>query len=141
MDPIPYEQVSLEEANASVPGQPTKIRASSPPRTSLAVCRQPAHNNNDLAANTFKWIAMLPREARPNALAIKFPRIANRLAEVWNRPLDCERYLDDLITDYRGDRQGFPLDVASDLTTLKKHFLKTAKTFHYGAWGNRIGFD
>lgn len=141
MDSIPYETVSLEEAKASVHGPIAKVETAPPPKKNWTPSRLPTHNADDLAAATFKWLATLPKEARPNALALKFPRIANRLAEIWKRPLQCERYMDDLITDGRGDRQGFPTDVVADLAALKKYFMKTNKTVHYGVWGNRIGFD
>lgn len=140
MDSIPCEPVLLEKAKASPLGPTTTANAASPLDKRLAARGQRASSHNDLAANTFKWLAKLPRETRPNALAVKFPRVANRLAEVWNRPPECERYLDDLMTDTRGDRQGFPPDVASDLEALKKHFLKSAKSVQYGIWGNRSEF-
>ena len=46
-----------------------------------------------------------------------FPRIAQELVSRWPTP-KLELYLDNLIYDPRGGRQGFPLDVMSDLLFL-----------------------
>jgi len=56
------------------------------------------------------------------ALARDFPRIANKLCELWKRPSHFEPYISDLIFCDRGERQGFPLSVASELATLKAHY-------------------
>ena len=34
----------------------------------------------------------------------------------------CEEYLDSLVVDQRGDRSGFPLDVAQELTALRNYY-------------------
>lgn len=142
MDYIPFKKVSLEEAKASLQAD-TRETVPMPPKKNWAPNRMLNHDHSasDLTVDTFKWLATLPKEVRPNALALKYPRIANRIAEIWNRPVQCERYLDDLLMDLRGDRQGFPQDVAANIASLKGHFLKSTKTVHFGVWGNRIGFD
>ena len=57
---------------------------------------------------TLTWMARLPKEMRPMALARSFPRIANYLASLWRRVSRCEEYLDALVVDHRGNRTGFP---------------------------------
>jgi hypothetical protein len=64
----------------------------------------------------------LPGEVRPQVLATKFPRIVNRIAELWRRPTVLDRYFDELLVDDRGGRSGFPLDVLFDITALKEHY-------------------
>ena len=64
----------------------------------------------------------LPAAVRPVVLARKFPRIANSIAELWRRVARCEEYLDTLVVDLRGDRTGFPLEVAQELAALRGYY-------------------
>ena len=66
----------------------------------------------------------LPASVRPRQLALRYARLANRLAEIWSDPVKCERLLDDLMTDRRGGRKGFPLAIASELATLRDHYFR-----------------
>ncbi len=59
---------------------------------------------------------------RPAVLARKFPRIANSIAELWRRVARCEEYLDTLVVDTRGNRSGFPLEVAQELAALRGYY-------------------
>lgn len=79
------------------------------------------------------WIAELPESVRPNQLALRYPRLANRLCKAWSEPAKFDRLLDDLMIDRRGTRKGFPLQVANELATLRDHFYKL---HHHGtsAW-------
>jgi len=73
-----------------------------------------------LNAESREWLALLPRNVRPNLLLLKFPRIINRIAALWPRPMQCEKYLDELLFDTRdGTRQGFPAAIAFELSYLK----------------------
>jgi hypothetical protein len=80
---------------------------------------QPAHG---LLRPTMHWASALPGDTRPNALLNKFPRIGNLLAVLWQDPVSLRRYMDDLLVDKRGNRQGFPLDVLRELFALRAHF-------------------
>jgi hypothetical protein len=144
MDEIPFEKVSVEDAKRVLQADTLKndVRPAPPNKweRSRSMPGESA-SSSDLTPLAFKWLAALPREARPNSLARQFPRIANRLAEIWKRPLQCERYIDDLMIDLRGGRQGFPPAVAAEIAALKVHFLRTTNTVHFGVWGNRIGVD
>ena len=62
-----------------------------------------------------RWLATLPFDCYPLALAKKFPRIANALATFWTRPDALTSYLGELLVDRRGGRKGFPLDVLDEL--------------------------
>ena len=79
------------------------------------------------------WLMDLPEAVRPKQLALRYARIANRLCKIWSEPLKCERMLDELMTDRRGGRKGFPLNVASELATLRDYYYKL---HHHGksAW-------
>jgi hypothetical protein len=74
----------------------------------------------ELSPTTVTWLAELPRSVQPNALSEQFPRILNRVAELWEMPLRCEKYLDQLLFDTRdGTRQGFAPQVAFEISYLK----------------------
>jgi hypothetical protein len=71
-----------------------------------------------LFPTTVRWMATLPPEFQPRAIGNTFPRIANALAALWTRPDAFTSYLDDLLIDNRGARQGFPIDVLAELHAL-----------------------
>jgi hypothetical protein len=71
-----------------------------------------------LLPTTMRWMATLPPEFQPRAIGKAFPRIANALAALWTRPDAFTSYLDDLLIDSRGARQGFPIDVLAELHAL-----------------------
>jgi hypothetical protein len=73
---------------------------------------------------TAQWLAELPEAVRPRQLALRYARLANRLCDAWKDPAKCERLLDDLMTDRRGGRKGFPLQVASELATLRDYYFR-----------------
>ncbi len=77
---------------------------------------------NGLLRPTVNWASALPDDVRPNTLLAKFPRIANLIAVLWQDPRSLRRYIDDLLVDKRGNRQGFPLDVLRELFALRAHF-------------------
>jgi hypothetical protein len=77
--------------------------------------------SKDLNPQTLAWLDGLPSELRPCETALRFARIANRLAELWATPPLCLQYLDELCFDRRGGRQGFPPGVAAELLALKAH--------------------
>jgi hypothetical protein len=57
-------------------------------------------------------------------LKTKFPRIHQNIVNLWGRP-DGETFLDNLIMDDRGGRQGFPQDAMAALLLLQRvHFQK-----------------
>jgi len=77
---------------------------------------------NGLLRPTANWAGGLPRDVVPHALLSKFPRIANLVAVLWQDPSSLCRYLDDLLVDKRGGRQGFPLDVLRELFALRTYY-------------------
>ena len=78
---------------------------------------------NYLLPMSIGWLASLPIEVRPNELARHFPRIANLVALQWSNSAACRAYFDDLLTDHRGTRKGFPPDVHREIVALRN--------FHY----------
>jgi len=84
--------------------------------------RRAAQPATGLLRPTMSWASTLPADVRPNALLAKFPRIANLIAVLWPDPNSLRRYIDDLIVDKRGNRQGFPLDVLRELLALRAYY-------------------
>ena len=73
---------------------------------------------------TIQWILKLPPHIQPRHLQVKYPRVANRIAALWGDPTGCECYLDDLLTDKRGGRKGFPLNVANEVASIRDFFFR-----------------
>ena len=84
--------------------------------------RRKTEPTNGLLKPTFAWASTLPIEVQPRSLLYKFPRIANLLAAMWPDPNSFRRYIDDLLVDKRGNRQGFPVDVLRELFELRAHY-------------------
>ena len=84
--------------------------------------RRDSHEVNRLLSSTIDWLATLPLNVRPLALATQYPRVANRIAKEWKEPSACRRDFEDLVYDNRGDREGFPSDVLVELLALRDHY-------------------
>ena len=111
MDPIPFKKVTLEEARAALKIDPIPSpKPTAAESTGKWQRRAPSLYDQELTRATFNWLAGFAKGVRPEALARTYPRIANRLAELWKKPEQCEQYFDDLLLDKRGGRQGFPAE-------------------------------
>ena len=84
--------------------------------------RRAAEPANGLLRPTMNWASTLPPDVQPSALLAKFPRIGNLIAALWRDPNSLRRYVDDLLVDKRGNRQGFPVDVLSELFALRAYY-------------------
>jgi hypothetical protein len=113
MKSFEFEKVSIADARREFEDQPRK--ADEPSWTGHRTYQK----NSVLLSTTLTWMAGLPEEVRPLVLARRFPRIANSIADLWRRAARCEDYLESLVVDRRGDRTGFPPDVAQELTKLR----------------------
>jgi hypothetical protein len=136
MDFIQFEKVSVEEAKAVLDGPKTPPR---PERNWTAMRNGHSANGMDLTDQAWNWLDELPKDVQPGGLVQRFPRIANKMAELWRRPLQCEKYLDALILDQRGTRKGFPPDVANELALLKAHIARKPTVQQVDVWGERAG--
>jgi ankyrin repeat protein len=58
----------------------------------------------------------------PHLLEAKYPRIAEKIAELWNSPKKSTDYFTDLLIDKRGGRQGFPPDIAREIFLLSVYY-------------------
>jgi hypothetical protein len=77
---------------------------------------------DELSSDAVRLLALLNPKLRMPRLPVAFPHIVNRLASVWLRPSEFERYIDELLLDTRGNRLGFPLEIVAELTALREHY-------------------
>jgi len=98
------------------------------------IARRRLQPTETLGNETIRWLAGLPPDVRPSALPIQFVRIANALARTWSEPHACLEYLDELLIDRRGDRRGFPFDVALELAGLKDYYETTVHPTSQTVW-------
>ena len=75
-----------------------------------------------LTAAAEGWMANLPDDVRPTVVSEKYPRIVNRMAQLWKHPDEFMEYVGELLVDQRGGRAGFPMSVALELATIKDHY-------------------
>jgi hypothetical protein len=116
MKSLEFEKVSIASARQELDGHVKQV--DTPERSRQ---RAPQHAAVLLDA-TRLWMNDLPAAVRPAVLARKFPRIANSITELWRRVARCEEYLDTLVVDTRGNRTGFPLEVAQELAALRGYY-------------------
>jgi len=135
---IPFEKVTVKEAKVALEEHDAAV-PTAPKKNWSGARNLKGDEQVKVTKEVMAWLSQLPPEVRPRALAIQYPRIFNKIAELWGRPLLCEKYLDELLMDERGTRQGFSPDVATELTLLKTHFNATSNVQHFDVWGQRIG--
>ena len=87
-----------------------------------SLARRKAEPCEELLTTTARWYASLPLNVQPEVLRARFPRIVNGLASGWHDRDITRRYFDDLLTDRRGGRKGFPAEVLEELHTLKTFY-------------------
>jgi len=96
---------------------------------------EPVHLTEDAT----HFVESLPEDLRPYTLARTFPRIVNKMAELWRRPAQMDVLFDELLVDTRGGRQGFPLTVLFEITALKDHYQTAVfpRQLEAGSWDPR----
>lgn len=123
-----FKKVSIADTRREIDGAPKQSDEQ------LGRYPRARQENNVLLSTTLTWIAGLPKDVRPMVLARRFPRIANNVAGLWRRVARCEEYLDTLIVDRRGDRTGFPPDVARELTNLRGFYAELHPDKNRSGW-------
>jgi hypothetical protein len=107
---------------AEIHDAPVRPATTTPPRQDDWTTRRTSQPATGLLKPTHTWAATLPDDVRPNALMMTFPRIANLMAAMWHDPNSFRRYVDDLLVDRRGNRQGFPLEVLRELFKIRAYY-------------------
>lgn len=76
------------------------------------------HRDQSLSLRAQRWMGRLPEDSRPQILAERYPRIVNQLAACWRDHGLTEHLLDQLLTDTRGSRAGFPPVIVTELEAV-----------------------
>jgi len=122
-DSLEFEKVSLDDARQVLDDAVKPVYSTTRPAVSWEGRRKPAAAES-LRTATLQWLLKLPPHVQPRHLQVRYPRIANRLAADWDRVAACEPYLESLLTDKRGGRKGFPLNVAQEIASLRDHYFR-----------------
>ncbi len=100
-----------------------------------AMRRAPESADMQLTEEGQALMSSLDEAVRPNELAARYPRIVNKIAREWRMPAQVDRYLQELLMDTRGNRQGFPLKIVMELSTLREHYTGMSSSARAaGAW-------
>lgn len=75
---------------------------------------------------TEKWFDGFPPDRAPCALASQYPRVCNMIAVQWNDHRGAPQLFEDLLTDRRGGRAGFPPAVRRDLHAVQEYWYSGA---------------
>jgi len=74
-------------------------------------------------------------ENYPHALEQQYPRILKKIVALWDTP-SIEAYFADLLVDDRGNRAGFPKEVASDIFYLNSLLQQQPDRDKINPWGH-----
>lgn len=70
-----------------------------------------------------KMFAKAP-EKFPSGLEQRYSRVLTQMLAKWETPLEMEAYLNELVVDKRGNRQGFPQDILKEILFIAQLFEK-----------------
>jgi hypothetical protein len=101
---------------------PSVLRQHSPQVTTSAA-PAPAQRPSGLTGESLRLLVKLGPKVDLRELSERFPRVLNRIAEVWNKPQQADRCFDELLLYSRGVRQGFPQSVISEIAALRRYHL------------------
>ncbi|HYP67053.1 MAG TPA: hypothetical protein VEP67_02250 [Thiobacillaceae bacterium] len=123
-----------------LPGKGAEPPGSQPAAGTGKARRAPDNpEDSELNAAAQAWFDALPTHVRPVQLAQGYPRICNRLAEKWQQVELIRPYLDNLLMDGRGGRQGFPFSIAIEIASLKEYFLDALANEKLDVWDRNLG--
>ena len=73
----------------------------------------------ELTTDADSFFRTLPGKDYPQVLVESYPRIANTIVELRENRVKLTQYLDALLNDTRGGRQGFPFSVLMEIQNLR----------------------
>jgi hypothetical protein len=114
-----FTSVSIADARRELVGQPTRA-----PRD-WTTRRRPSDPDEALRDATIAWMARLPTDVRPDRMAARYARIANKICGLRCDRLACSNYLAGLLIVDRSHRQGFPVEVLREIANLSVYFSTT----------------
>lgn len=69
-----------------------------------------------------RWLESFPLDTKPVKLASDYPRICNLIAAQWNDHRGAPELFQDLLTDRRGGRTGFPAGIKHELMMVQEYW-------------------
>ncbi len=96
--------------------------------------RSPSQEDLQLSSESKAFLSALGPTLEPKELAGKYPRILNQVARLWRRPMQLDQYFEELLIDTRGNRQGFPMKIVLELSTLKEHYHQATFPLKSSIW-------
>jgi len=100
-------------AYKAIPSDPSSRSRRKPPR----------REDRTLSDKARTLFAGMPHAVRPRSLMRSYPRAANAIAARWETPAIALRHFRGLLIDERGDRDGFPVEVARELCALHHYYV------------------
>jgi len=117
LNPKPAASLTLTQSRTMAPA-PATAGEPAPSAPSSEIRLRPVSSLGRTGSQPAQVAAPAQATGDPRcALERQFGRIAEKIAETWPRT-DCARYIDSLLVDERGGRQGFPPEVVSELFLL-----------------------
>jgi hypothetical protein len=98
------------------------LRQQIPQVTTRATHTAP-HPSAQLSGEASRLLVKLDTKVGLHELSARFPRVLNRIADVWSKPQQADRCFDELLLHSRGVRQGFPQAVISEIASLRHYYL------------------
>jgi len=80
--------------------------------------------DNALHHRTIKWLVTLPAGIRPIETGRRYPRIVNRISDLWSRCEYTRLNFQSLLIDRRKGRKGFPSEVKAELEALQHYYFE-----------------
>ena len=71
-----------------------------------------------------KWLVTLPVDIRPIATGRRYPRIVNRISDLWSQCEYTRLHFQSLLIDRRKGRKGFPPEVKAELEALQRYYFE-----------------
>src|SRR5262245_3046240 len=93
------------------------------PQVTTSTTRKQTPSPAPLTGEALRLLVKLDAKVRLEELPSRFPRVWNRIAEVWDKPQRADRYFDELLLYSRGVRQGFPQCVSTEIASLHQFHL------------------
>ena len=137
MESIEFERVTIESLQASQRDE-RKGQEGRAARDPNALRAPVSQADIRLSEQAVDWLDSLPEAVRPTKLSATYPRIVNRLCQCWRRPAEADRYFEDLLTDKRGGRQGFPLGVALEIASLNDYYHTAVFPVRKTTWDDQL---
>jgi len=92
------------------------------PQVTTEATTAPAAPSAQLTGEALRLLVKLNSKVSVDELSAQFPRVLNRIADVWSKPQQADRCFDELLLHSRGVRQGFPQAVISELASLRHYY-------------------